>query len=232
MVLGVHEPYKDIMHPIPIDNPSHIGKHFLGKINYKPEIPTVVLKNNAHALDLMKNPSIIGFSSKQIVSSKLKNIFEEYGAKDFQFFKLNVFQKKKELQGYWLMHPCKEHIDMVDFKKSDFYVSGVIKAIEKIKIKSVLHFKQIREEIWKNGYKKSPIASLAITKIVINENCNKTILKLNHVKDQGSFFVNEVLKEEIEKKECTGIEFMPLNITKEEFFREGGYRHKVYGYWP
>ena len=92
-VLDVHEPYKDIIHPIHIDDPTHIGKHFTGRINFEPEIPTLVLKEKAHLLDLLKHPSTVGFSAKQVVSSKLKEIFEEFGAKDFQFFKKTVSNK-------------------------------------------------------------------------------------------------------------------------------------------
>lgn len=231
-LLGVHEPYKEFIDLGNVNNPKHSGKHFLGKIDFTPEIPILVLKDKACLLDLMPHPSTIGFAGKLVISSKFKSILEKNNITDFQFFPIELRQKNKTIENYWLMHPCKEHLEEIDFKRSEIYISGAIRPIKKIDIKSLLHFKQMREELGTKGYQKRSIALLMITNILIKQSCVKNILKLNHVRGKGTFFVNEILKEYIENEECTGIEFILLEVSKEEFFKENGYRHKVYGYWP
>lgn len=91
-VLGTHEPYKNVSHTVSVNDPIHLGKHFLGLINYVPEIPILELESQAKILDLMSSPSTIGFTNKLIISSKLKEIFEENNATDFQFFELNLIK--------------------------------------------------------------------------------------------------------------------------------------------
>jgi hypothetical protein len=229
-VLGINEPYKQIIQTINVNDPTHIGKHFLGCINDIPKIPILELKSQAKILDLMISPSTIGFTNKLIVSNKLKNIFENKNPIDYQFFSLKINQNNKEVEGYWLMHPTKEDLDIIDFNNSDIYISNAVKSIDKIDIKSVLHFQQLRKELQTNGYKGRSIALLFIEKFNVLSECKKSILNINHLRDYGPFLVSEELKSEIEKEKCTGIEFMPLEVSFSAWSSPGGYRKRNYGY--
>lgn len=128
------------------------------------------------------------------------------------------------------MHPIKENLESVDFKNSDVFISSAIQPIEKVNIKSVLHFKQLREELQTNGYNGRSIAFLFIEKLVIKSEFSKGLVFLNHLRRLGPYLVSEKLKNTIEEANCTGIEFMPSDMPYSEWAASRGYCEKVYGY--
>lgn len=215
-ILGIHEPYKKVIHTVSVNDSIHLGKHFLGLVNYVPEIPILELKSEAKILDLMIGPSAIGFTNKLIVSSKLKEILEENNATKIQFFELNLIKNGKNIEGYFVMHPTKENLDSVDFKNSDIYISNAVQSIDKVGIKSVLHFQQLREDLQTNGYKGRSIALLFIENLILKKEIERNLIYLNHLRNYGPFLVSEKLKNEIEKNNCTGIEFLPLGVLKQD----------------
>tara|TARA_R110000868_G_scaffold367410_2_gene630383 strand:+ start:2532 stop:3221 length:690 start_codon:yes stop_codon:yes gene_type:complete len=215
-ILGKHDPYKKVIHTVSVNDSIHLGKHFLGLVNYVPEIPILELKSEAKILDLMIGPSAIGFTNKLIVSSKLKEILKENNVNDIQFFEINLIQNNKNIEGYSVMHPIKENLDSIDFNNSEIFISSSIQPIEKVNIKSVLHFKQLREELQTNGYNGRSIAFLFIEKLILKKEIERNLIYLNHLRNYGPFLVSEKLKNEIEKNNCTGIEFLPLGVLKQD----------------
>ncbi|MEE9362427.1 MAG: DUF1629 domain-containing protein [Cellulophaga sp.] len=226
-VIGQYPQQIDIKLDGHIDNELFIDNCFLKKVDFVPLVANVILNKKAKLTDLISSEGI-GFSFTLLISSKLKEIFNRFDTKYFQFFKSNVILNDKEFKDYWIMNPIEERIDKIDYKKSEIYVSR-FSLIDLIKIDSWEDFQEIQRNLKVSGYKgQNGSFNLSFKRIVIKES-NKLPLLYFRNKMGGKFHVSEKLKTIIESENCTGLEFMPSDLDYKEWSAPGGYREKVYG---
>jgi hypothetical protein len=93
---------------------------------------------------------------------------------------------------------------------------------ERLNISNVLEFdKKIETLEYPN--------SIFIKNLYFTDEMNYDFLKLRFFENGGSYnFVSQRLKEEIEKQDCTGVEFRPIELSLQEWYHNGE-RDSVYG---
>lgn len=208
------------------DNPKFVDKVNFQKINYEPITSNAILEKKAKLTDLISSNGV-GFTLKLLISDKLKNIIEVYANKKCQFFKAPVIFKDDFVYGYYLLHPYNFAYENVNFEGSSFILrkkkNGGGNQDEKVNVSTFEDFQKVLSNKKKEGYQK-----FCIDRIKLKPDINEDFFVLRYVEGGIKYIVSEKLKKEIENLECTGIEFMPIEMKLTEWL-QGGEREKVYG---
>lgn len=205
--------------------PNFIGSVRNEKIDFEPYILDIELFAKSKIMDLIMEGGPV--SGKLIISGKLKTILERYRETGMQFFNINILQKNKIYNDYWILNFYEIDMEYIDFHKTTFVVSkrksegGTY--LENIDIISLDDLKNKLQDKDKNGYKQ-----LFIERIRIKNNISSDFFALQNVEGGVKYITSEKLKNEIENAGCKGIEFMPIEMKMTEWL-QGGEREKLYG---
>lgn len=193
------------------DEPKFIGQVQFKKIDYEPITSNAILEKKARPTDLISSRSI-GFTLKLLLSGKLKRIIEKYSKNKCQFFQAPVIFKDYLINDYWLLSPYNFNMEFIDYHKSA--ISVRVRRIEGGTESKPLKADDYKEfmSIINNHKEKKEIVS--IDNIILKDNVNEDFFLLNH---RLSYIVSEKLKKEIENAQCTGIEFMPIEMKLTEW---------------
>lgn len=192
------------------DDEKFIDKLEFKKIQFKPITSNAILHSRSNITDLI-NISSIGFGRKLLVSDKLKSIIDFHNKDSLNFYESNLIQNGKEINNYWLTHPIKSSINFIDFRKSKvFLIKNYSDIIDELKINC---FEEFMNEKAKFEY---PF-SLIIKKINIKKNINDDFFILTNISGGIKYVVSKKVKNEIQNKNCTGIEFQPISLELNEW---------------
>ena len=206
------------------NEPKFIDRVKFEELNFDPIVANAILRKKAKPTDLI-SAGVIGFSLKLLISGTLKKILETTRKTGRQFFNAPIIHKDNMLEDYWVLNIYEIDMRFVDFGKSDvFLTENVFTNIEKLNVNSLQEFLSKKEEIDRKGY---PYGIL-IERFELLPEIDQDIFALLNVSGGVKYIVSEGLKKEIEEAGCTGIEFMPVELTLSEWL-QGGEREKVYG---
>lgn len=200
------------------NNPNFIDNFSYIKIDDEPITSNAILKKNAIITDLI-SASIMGFSLKLLISDKFKSIIQKYSGQKCQFFQAPIIYQDKYYYNYWIMHPYKINIDYIDFEKSTFAVrrkkQGGGTLLENIEVSTIENFQKILKNKKELNY-----TYFFSERISIKSNTKDNFFILRYVEGGIKYVVSEKLKKEIEINNCTGIEFMPLELKLSEWLQK------------
>jgi len=206
-VVGKYPQSIDTISPDFRNDPNFVDMFLFQKAKTIPITPVAILEKRAKLTDLISAVSV-GFTLKLLISDKLKLIFESVEHPGVQFFPCKI-HFKGELISYWLMNVYGFDHELLDYSKSTFYLptnSG--RKLEEVRIGSVDEF-----ENYKDVFKKD--FPVKIERAYIKEEVNQELIFLKY-SELGIFNCSETLKLKIENQNCTGINFMPLGLTRME----------------
>ncbi|MEH6658595.1 imm11 family protein [Leeuwenhoekiella marinoflava] len=204
------------------DEPKFIDKFYFTKIDFEPITSNAILEKKAKLTDLISSNGI-GFTLKLLISGKLKKILERYSGKKYQFFQAPVIFKNELINDYWLVNSYNFNLEFIDYDKSSINVS-IRKKEGGTEPKSVIA-SNLDKFMKIVNYHKERNEIVTITKVVLKKHIKCDFFALRYV-GGGLFTVSEKLKKEIEGAGCTGIEFMPIELTLNEWLHSE--REKVY----
>lgn len=187
-----------------------INNSWLSKINESNiDFPSMILRKRAKKTDLI-SVSYLGYSSRLLISDKLKLILEKYQNENVQFFKTRIIYKDVEDSNYWVVHPYRVDYDFVDYSKSIINKQNILSTDPKeyVNIDSKEDFIKQRTHHGTDG----KIWGFTIEKIVFKDKITDFFI-LDGVSSGIGYYVSEKLKNEIEEAGCTGIEFEPVGLT-------------------
>jgi hypothetical protein len=212
--------------------PSYEVKNFIGnfedqKITTTPYLVNMELFKSARILDLLMTSG--GISRKLVISTKLKTILEAFNKNDLQFFNISVKKGLEVYTNYWVLHVHAykqnfinyENINVVYYKhKADFSKTYESETLN-LTLKSI-------DEFNAHMNNKKPEEISYIEPVQIKKDCTEDFFCLKNVIGGLGYYVSEKLKNVIEREECTGIEFQPIEFRLTEWL-QGGEREKIYG---
>ncbi|MDY0986682.1 hypothetical protein SOM12_04590 [Flavobacterium sp. CFBP9031] len=224
-VLGHYPQVKDIKYNCDVwDEPKFIEHTHFAKINFVPITANAILHDKAKITDLI-NVSGMGFTNKLLVSNKLKGIFEHYRKTGLQFYESNLIHKNHEVDNYWVLNFFESGMHFINFNSSQIYLTeNTFDKVRELDIKNFNEYLNMKEIIDEEGYPKG----IFIEKFTLVNNVDEDFFFLTNVQGGVSYIVSEKLKINLEEENCTGIEFMPIEIQLSEWLH-GGERDKIYG---
>lgn len=223
-IVGVHQQVEEAKYNCHVwDDPLFIDRLSFTKIDFDPKVANAILTNKSKLTDLISAP-IIGFHRLLLVSDKLKNILEDNRKTGIQFFRSGIYHKKRFFENYWILNVYEINMEFIDFKNSIIYkTKNVFNNIAELEIKNLKDYINVKNKIEKEGY---PIG-FQIKRIELVDDIDQDFFVLNNVNGGVKYVVSEKLKQEIEEEGCTGIEFMPIELTLNEWLHNE--REKIYG---
>jgi hypothetical protein len=184
---------------------DHIGNYFYKMAPDDIVVPAVELNKAVNLTDVIDTRTVAVFglnSNSIIISSKVKDILCKFNSTPLQFFKTYLLQSKEKFDNYWVMHGSGYGYEFIDFSKSEIKFSTFGNyELEKWNLSSYEEFLSIRNNL---TYPKC----ISVTKIKLNPFIEKDIFCIVESTDFSSFFISERVKQELEQKECTGLEFI------------------------
>ena len=228
-IIGHYPQQKDSVINGNVNSPIFIGNLFLKTIDFDPVVPHTVLHDKSNLTDLLATTGQ-GYSFTLTLSDMLKNIIEQNAnTEDFQFFKSDIIQNKNILASYWLLHPIKERLEIIDYNNSEIFIADFVN-LEQLDLKNHLEFETELEKLKREGYKgQSGSFFLEFERMQIKDYIDRDIFYARYRRG-CAFYVSKRLKEIIEAEGCTGIEFIPTDMSYNEWMNPGGYKESVYGY--
>lgn len=203
---------------------NFIDQVFFEKAKFNPITAKAILNRGAKITDLIKT-SIVGFGLKLLISEKLKRIFEKNVDHGIEFFNSPILKDETEYSDYFVLNAFEDKLDKVDFTNSEILLrrrkkSGGSETVV-LEIKSDTDFLAA-----KNYYKNEGF--LFINKLILKM-VAEDFLFIRYMQGGPGYFVSEHLKSIIEENGCTGIEFVPSELSLQEWSAPGGLREKKYG---
>lgn len=184
---------------IPVDHPNHLWSVW-GKLPDNIYIPDSILHKKAKVTDLISSSPI----SYPIISEKLMRILEKYRNSGLKFLPTHLIVKGEKIN-YWLMNAYKFDYQYIDFTETIINKIGIgFVKIETLKINSAKELELSIKEI----VSLNKVESVWIDKLVLKDNIPDEMIFIDRFKG-SNYYVSESLKEEIEKANCTGIDFVP-----------------------
>lgn len=223
-ILGHYPQVKDVKYNCHVwDEPKFVEHLYFKKANFEPITANAILYASSKVTDLI-DVGAMGFAKKLLVSGKLKEIINKHRSSGLQFFRSGVYKKNDFIEDFWILNVFEINMEMIDFKNSQiFKTKNVFNKISQININNISEYNNIKKNIDKEGYP----YGLLIEKLKISFDQYLDFFALIHVEGGAKYIVSEKLKKEIENQECTGIEFMPVEMRLTEWLGEK--REKVYG---
>ncbi|WP_316851669.1 imm11 family protein [Pedobacter agri] len=223
-IIGCFTQVQDFKAPSDWDtNPHFIETVEFERVEFEPILSIGILAKKAKLTDLLSTSSV-GFTRKLLVSSKFKEILEEVGNSNFQFFECVILINTEEYQ-YWLISPVLAQYKFVDFFKSD-----VVARKDKPEGGTYLQAIDVSfNHDFSNFINSQGIDSwkTVINHVFFKEDLIHDFFALGHVEGGVGYFVSERLKKVIEEQSLTGIEFKPSELNLGEWL--GGTRERIYG---
>lgn len=223
-VIGHYPQVKEVKYNCHVWNdPLFIDRFHFVKITVQPIVANAIIYAKAKLTDLIDSSSM-GFTSKLLISDKLKSILESKRATGMQFFKSSVFRDGNEFEKFWVLHTYEFNMEYINFSKSKIIVRIKKKQggteLKIVEVSSMEEFLKLTE------FHKQKMEIVSIENICLNSDVKEDFF---FIKTAGQYIVSEKLKEEIEEVGCTGIEFQPIELSFNEWTSLGGEREKIYG---
>jgi len=225
-ILGRIEQVKEVKHNCHIfDDLNFIDRFPFKKIEITPILSTPVLYSNSKLTDLITVGGI-GFSSPSIViSDKLKVILDKFNCYGIQFFQTSVIHKNKKIASYWQTHIYDIPYNYIDFEKTLIY----LKNSENRKINYEEPLNIINIDDFNNCINSLEYPfSIHFKDIFFTNEMDLDYFFLRYLDGGHRGIVSEKLKDELESRNCTGIEFRPIELTLQDWY-QSGIREKTYG---
>ncbi|MEP6261506.1 MAG: hypothetical protein ABJ092_08010 [Gillisia sp.] len=201
-----------------------IDQVFFEKAKFDPTTAKAILNNGAKLTDLIKT-SIAGFGVKLLVSEKMKRIFQKNVNHGVEFFNSPLVKDETEYPDYFVLNAFEDRLDKVDFTNSEILLrrrkkGGGTETVV-LEIKSDTNFLAAKDYYKNEGF-------LFINKLIVKMMA-EDFLFIRYMQGGPGYFVSEHLKSIIEENGCTGIEFVPSELSLQEWSAPGGMREKKYG---
>lgn len=206
------------------DEPKFIEHIHFTKIDFDPIIANAILYPSSKLTDLISITGM-GFTKKLLVSSKLKSILQNNRASGVQFYSAPILYKEELIDNYWILNMYEIDTYLVDIKNSE--VLHRKRREEGGTFLTQVNFNRV-DEFVENIRVNNLEGDLYLNKIKIREEAKENFFVVLNIWGGAKYVASEKLKEEIESKGCTGIEFMPTEFSLTEWL-QGGEREKVYG---
>lgn len=217
---------KDFKHNCNVsDNSDFIDKFPFKKIEGSPILSIPILYPITKQTDIIDTYSNVGFSfGSLVISNKLKEILDQFNCYGFQFFPTYIIQDGSTYSNYWQTHICEMPFEYIDFKKTKALILNIETrkiVTESVEISYAEEFLSIVNSL---EYPKS----ISLKDISFEDKMDLDLFFIRFFENSGRGIVSEKLKNEIEKQECTGIEFRPIELSLQEWYHNGE-RERVYG---
>jgi hypothetical protein len=163
------------------------------------------LNKGAKLTDLMSS-SLRG--NGFLISKKLRKIIEESNIKDYQFYDVKLFDKEKEIKGYYYFHSTSFLRDYINYKKSKFYIGDIIRTYIRD-----LNFTPNSFDDLQKHQKSLPYGEegVCVKQFYLNPNFPYDLELFRLWAYNYSFFINSKLKETLETKNITGLNIQPID---------------------
>ena len=222
--VGIYPQVEKAVYTCDVEDPKFIDRIEFSKANFDPIVAKAVLKKQAKVSDLV-SAGIIGFNLKLLISDKLKDILHNSRKSGLQFFRSPIIYENAEIENYWILNFYEIDMAFIDYANSDIFLTEyVFNHVQKLEIGSYDEYLLKKQEIQEKGYP----YGIRIERISLIEDISQDFFALLDVMGGVKYVVSERLKSEIEIAGCTGIEFMPIELTLNEWL-QGGKREKIYG---
>jgi hypothetical protein len=208
--IGHYPQVKDVIYNCNVDNDPRFIEHvYYTKIDFEPIVANPILYSSSRPTDLVQ-ASRIGFSSKLLVSSRLKSILESFRTTGLQFFRNPLVHRSAILDDYWILNFYEVDMQFIDYANSDVYVTeNVFDYIEKVSFSSFSEFNNKLSEISKVGYPKG----IMIERFDLINNPNQDFFILLNVYGGVQYLISDSLKHHIESAGCNGIAYRPSDTN-------------------
>jgi hypothetical protein len=213
-IVGQSSQIQDAKLPRGWDNdPRFIENIEFREVDFEPSTSIGILHKKAKLTDLLSTVPA-GFTRKLLISKPLKEVFEKFDRRLFQYFQCTVEFKDTAIE-YWIVNPIISIFENVDFSKSEV-VSRKRKPeggtyLEPVKLSTLYEFNEYLalqgEDSW----------NTSIEHVQIKEDTKDDFFALGNVEGGVGYFVSENLKSAIEHHSFTGIEFVPSNLNAIEW---------------
>lgn len=227
-IMGKIEQVKEYRHNCHVwDNPNFIDRFPFQKIENIPILSNLHLYSSSKLTDVIMAGGI-GFSfGSMVISDELKSVFDNFNSYGVQFFPTYLLHKNKKIDNYWQSHIYDIPYDFIDFNNTDILLKD--RDENRNLTKKYLDKMKSKEDFLKFSESMKYPKMIYLTNINFLKEMNYDYFFLRYFENNGSLgIVSERLKEEIENKGCTGIEFRPIELSLQEWL-QGGEREKNYG---
>lgn len=223
-VMGHYPQVKNIRQNCDVwDEPRFIEHVHFKKVDFEPITANAILYPSSKLTDLISVTGM-GFTRKLLLSDKLKEIIRKRRSSGLDFYPSPVIHKNELINGYWVLNSFEIDMEFVDIKQSK--VVWRKRKAEGGTYLMDISFASI-DEFTKKIDKEGLEGELYLDRIEIKKNVNTDFFTLLNVAGGVKYVVSEKLKKEIEDANCTGIEFMPVGLTLNEWLHNE--REKIYG---
>ena len=225
-VTGHYPQVKEIKYSCDVwDEPRFIEHvYFTPVLDFEPITANAVLYAKSKSTDLI-NVTGMGFTKKPLVSTKLKDILQQFRKTGMQFFKSPVNKNGIVNEDYWVLNFFEVNMNFIDYTKSKVYLTentfDLVRPLDIFDYNAYINTKEVIDE------QGSP-AGILVDSINILPGVDEDFFVLTQVEGGAKYIASEKLKAFIEQQSCTGIEFMPLELKLTEWL-QGGIRETVYG---
>jgi hypothetical protein len=225
-IVGIYPQVEEAVYHCDVWNdPRFVDRVNFMKTDFEPITADAILRKKAKLTDFI-SASNMGFTLKLLFSEKLKGIIQKNRRSGLQFYQTRLIYKDEYVHDYWVLNPYQIDMQHIDFKSSEvFLMENTFTKVEQLSVSSIEDFNNEKEKISKKGY---PF-SIRIDNIKITKDTSVDFFVLLDVPGGAAYIVSEKLKDEMEEAGCTGIEFMPIGLSINEWLASGGERERIYG---
>lgn len=225
-LVGKYPQVEEAKYPCDIwTEPTFVDRVNFVHTDFVPLTATAILNERAKLTDLI-SAGIVGYSLKLLMSGKLKKSIQTYRSSGLQFYHSTILFDEGEVSDYWVLNPFEINMEFIDYGRSEvFLMKNVFNKVERLDIQCIDDFIEQKSRIESQGY---PF-SILIDKIELLDNLSQDFFTLLNVEGGVKYVVSERLREHIELEGLTGIEFMPVELSLNEWHGKGGKRESVYG---
>ena len=161
-----------------------------------------------------------------LISEKLKRIFEKNVDHGIEFFNSPIQKDETEYPDYFVLNAFEDRLEKVDFSNSEILLrrrkNGGGTDTVALEIEALTDFLAAKDFFKKEG------GFVFINKLAL-KNMEEDFLFIRYMQGGPGYFVSKRLKSIIEENGCTGIEFVPSELSLQEWSAPGGLREKKYG---
>ena len=178
-----------------------------GKLDFIPNLNSILVSNKAKCYDIIRSVPVS--RAGMLISDKLLNVFKEFLLpKELQIFDALAIHKGREYHyNYFYIYEANE-ASIFDFE-NNYFIKTNFGFPEDDYFK--IDYKELKKRSLENYEELTPKEI-----IVKPENITSDIFRLDLT--MSGYYVSQRLKEAIEKAECKGLKFIPIEELK--------YKHK------
>jgi len=224
-IVGTYPQVQNVILNCDWENQNFIDNVTFKKTASDPMVANAIIAKDAHLTDLI-SCGLTGFSSKLLMSGKLKALIASFRKTGLQFYNTPVRFHNDFVNDYWVLNPFELNMEFVDYQKSATFLMKDVFHIEKeLTIESYDDYLKLKDAL----EPKKDVYTIKIENLVLRNDLTEDFFVLEDVEGVVKYYVSDRLKDVIERSGCCGIEFMPSNLILNEWLRPEGKREKIYG---